>query len=563
MKNSGASGVLAGRIFRDVRHVRLAAPFCLQPFAALLISICTLQAGLACAQQGAVTTAQEQGFRVNSVRVEGNTLLPRQTLDELVAGLPGPQRHLSDLRDAAARIQKAYRNAGYGGVVAFVPEQAASSGDFVIRVVEGKLAQVRVKGNRHFDAANIRAGLPNLREGSTPVVRAIDRDIQLSNENPAKALKVTLTAGGKPGEIDADIEVQDRQPVQYQLGYNNTGNHATGRHRVSVGIQNSNLTGRDDVLNVQYQTSPGHFDQVKVLGLGYRLPVYSRASSVDVFYAHSDVSNAITQTLAGPLAFTGKGDVLGVRGNLHFDRIGQYDHRLGLGVDWRDYENDCSYLNLGVLGSAACGPAAVSTTVVPLILSYTGQEQGTRGAWGVNASLFANVGGSSQATFEAARPGADRHFVKTRLAAFGNVPLPAGFAVQGNLEAQYTPQALISGEQFGIGGADSVRGYAERELAGDFGHAIRLELLGPALDREGLRLRPHLFVDQGRIARHKQAPCGGGIDTSCSISSVGLGVRLNFGKNATASLEWGRAGKDAVLTDSGDVRAHVSVQLAF
>ena len=200
-------------------------------------------------------------------------------------------------------------------------------------------AHVRVTGNRHFSGSNLRAGLPRLSERATPVVSRVDGDIQLSNENPANHLRVTLMAGTQPGEIDAEVQAQDRNPLQFSLGYNNSGTDSTGRHRLSLGIQHANLSDRDDLISAQFQTSPGHFEQVKVVvGLSYRLPVYSRAATVEAFVAHSDVSNGTTQTLAGPLAFAGKGSVLGVRGNLHFDRLGDYDHRMGLGLDWRDYD---------------------------------------------------------------------------------------------------------------------------------------------------------------------------------------------------------------------------------
>lgn len=499
-------------------------------------------------------------FRIDAVRVEGNTLLSPAVLESVLADLPGPSHSMTDLTQVAARLQRAYREAGYGGVLAFVPPQALDTGQVLIRVVEGKLAKIKVKGNRHFSSSNVRAGLPSLREGATPVVPEVDRDIQLSNENPAKDLKVTLTAGAKPGEIDAEVQVDDKNPLRFSLGYNNSGTDSTGRHRLTIGIEHANLSDRDDVISAQFQTSPGHFDQVKVYGLGYRLPVHSRAATLEAFLAHSDVSNGITQTLVGPLAFSGKGTVLGVRGNLHFDRLGDYDHRLGVGLDWRDYDNNCT---LGSLGSAACGPAGVSTHVLPLILSYTGQAQGAQSAWGVNASLFANLGGSDQSTFNDARLGAIKHFYKTRFTAFGQLQLPVGFALGGNLEAQYSPHALISGEQFGLGGASSVRGYMERELAGDYGHAVRAELLGPAFGTESLSLRPLLFVDHGRVVKRKGAGCGAAGQADCSITGAGVGLRLRFSDRAIASVEWARAQDDATQTSSGDTRAHVSIQLAF
>ncbi|MEO8652832.1 MAG: ShlB/FhaC/HecB family hemolysin secretion/activation protein [Ramlibacter sp.] len=495
------------------------------------------------------------------MRVEGNTLLSEPVLSDATAGVAGTERSVAELNQVAARVQNAYRNAGYGGVVAYIPEQEIAGGNVVIRVVEGKLANVRVTGNVYFDTANIRAGLPSLREGTTPVVRGIDRDIQMTNENPAKDVKVTLTPGTSPGQIDAEVGVTEAKPLQLLLGYNNTGQEPTGRHRVSVGIQHSNLFGRDHVGTMQYQTSPEHPDRVRIFSLGYRVPLYSLATSLDAFYAHSNVSNGTTITTAGPLTFAGKGTVVGLRANRNLDRVGEYEQRLTLGADWRDYDNECS---VGTFGPAACGSAGVSVRAAPLMVSYTGQKQGPLVAWGFSAALSANAGGSSQETFEAARLGARKHYAISRFTTFAERALPEGFALNGRVDAQYSPHALISGERFGLGGAATVRGYEEREMTGDSGLSLRIEALAPAMDpAAGVRFRPYLFVDHGRVSNHKDLPCRMATETSCRLTGAGIGTRVSIGTNTSATLDIGRAFQDGVTTSSGDVRGHVSINVVF
>ncbi|WEF34206.1 ShlB/FhaC/HecB family hemolysin secretion/activation protein [Pseudoduganella chitinolytica] len=431
----------------------------------------------------------------------------------------------------------------------------------MIHVVEGKLANVRIAGNRYFDAANVRAGLPSLVEGTTPRVGSVDRDIQLSNDNPAKNVKVTLTAGARPGEIDADVNVTESHPVQYLVGYNNTGNHSTGRHRVSVGIQHANLFGRDHVGTLQFQTSPEDPGRVKIYSAGYRVPLYAHAASLDAFVAHSSVSNGTTITPAGPLSFTGRGTVLGLRANRNLDRIGEYDHHVTLGLDSRRYEDDCS---IGDFGPAACGSAAVDITTVPVSLSYTGQRQGPQLAYGVSGGLSVNAAGSARTTFEAARPGAARSYAIARAAGFADRAFAAGFSLNVRIELQYSPHALISGERFGLGGAASVRGYAERELSGDTGLLLRVEAAPKASElANGLRVQPYLFVDHGRIANHRDLPCRGTDRTSCQLTGAGIGVRLGLGRKASASVNIGRALERGINTAPGDVRGHVALNLIF
>lgn len=506
-----------------------------------------------------IATGQAQKISVGSLHVEGNTLLPEPVLSSLLSGVAGTERTMTELNEVAARVQDAYRDAGYGGVVAYIPPQEAANGQVVVRVVEGRLARVRVSGNTWFDTQNIRAGLPDLREGSTPRVRAIDRDIQSTNDNPAKNVRVTLMAGEKPGDIDADVAVTDTNPLQYLLGYNNTGTSATGKQRLSVGIQHANLFDKDQVATFQYQTSPQHTDRVRIFSLGYRIPLYAHAASVDAFFAHSTVSNGTTATTAGPLSFTGKGRIIGLRLNRNLDRIGEYDQHITLGVDSRVYDDDCS---VGDFGPLACGSAAVDVSTLPISLAYAGQKQAPLLAYGVSAAVSVNAGGSSSATFAASRPGAKRQYEIARFVGFVEKTLPIGLSVNGRFEFQATPDALINGEKYGLGGASSVRGYAERELAGDNGLLLRVELAPTVLELTGTyRLRTYLFADHGRVKNHGDMPCRAANESSCNLSSVGIGARLGLGSKANASVDVGRALSTGITTSKGDVQAHFALNL--
>jgi hemolysin activation/secretion protein len=513
------------------------------------------------AQTPATPASPPQAINISAVRVEGNTLLPERVISDLTAGVAGGQRTLPELNQVAARLQTAYRDAGYGGVVVYLPEQDIASGNIVFRVVEGKIATVHVAGNAHFDTPNIRAGLPNLREGTTPVVGAIDRDIQLTNENPAKDVKVTLTPGLRPGEINADVDVTDSRPLQFLFGANNTGNEETGHDRVAVGVQHSNLFGRDHVGTLQYQTSLEQPGRVHIYSAGYRVPLYGQAASLDVFAAYSNVKNGTTFTPAGPLTFGGQGTVVGIRANRSLDRVGEYAHRVTVGIDGRDYENECI---LGNFGPEACGSAGVSVTAVPLLVAYAGQKQSPDLSWAFNTSLSVNAGGSSQATYESARPQAERNYVIARFSGSGDIPAPSGFLFSARLDLQYSPHALIPGEQYGMGGVGSVRGYVERELAADSGFVVRLEGAARLFSvGESFNIRPYLFLDHGRLYNNKNFPCRSLNETSCSLTGAGIGARMSFGRYASAGLDIARAMKNGITTSSGDWRGHVSVSFVY
>ena len=99
---------------------------------------------------------------------------------------------------------------------------------------------------------------------------------------------------------------------------------------------------------------------------------------------YSDVTAGTSITAAGPLAFSGSGRVTGARYNFNLRRLGEYDHRLIFGADYRYYDNVCS---LGSFGAAGCGTANSIVTVHPPSLSYEGRW----GRPGSQASFYGGV----------------------------------------------------------------------------------------------------------------------------------------------------------------------------
>ncbi len=521
--------------------------------------------------QTPVTSTQSQSFSIKTLRIQGNTLLPESKLMTVVAHLIGDGRTLNDLVQGATAVQQAYREAGYGGVVAFVPEQKLENGDAIIQVVEGKIDKVHISGHTEHDEANILRSLPHLRPGETPVVSNIDRNIQMANENPTKKMRVALVAGAKPGSIDADAKVTDERPLRLLFGVDSAGTPGTGNFRTNVGIQHTNLWNRDHIGTFQFQTSPTEPSRAQIYSVGYRVPFYSQFAAIDAFYAHSNV-DSVTSAGGGPFGFTGRGDIAGFRAHRFLPRLGEYDHRVTFGWDWRHFNNNCSVG--GASGFIACNQIAADVTITPLSLGYVGQKDGPIFSWGINTNISGNVGGSSEAGFNAVRLDADKHYAVWRFFGFTNLNLPAGFGLATRVLAQYSPHALVPGEQFGIGGGGSamggfisVRGYREREIVGDYGTSFNIEGLGPDFAKlvtsESLSLRPVGFFDFGWAGNNHQMPCDIQGSSSCEIAGVGGGIRFAIGKKFSGRLDFGHALMDGNQKAAGTSRGHLAINFHY
>jgi hemolysin activation/secretion protein len=502
---------------------------------------------------------------VKRYEVQGSALLTAAELEARLAPFTG-RATLERLRAAAAAVQDAYRQAGWGGVVAFLPEQDLKEGVVKIRVVEGKLGKVTVDKNRQFSRDNILASLPSLKAGQTPPVKRIDAEIQLANENPAKSVQVLLQPGDQPGTVAAAVTVQE-QPVQrVSLRLDNTGGKSIGRWRAAAGWQHANVADADQVFAVEYQTAPQDPAAVRVVSGSYRAPLYGRAMAFDAYAAWSNVDAGKVGSAAGDLQFSGKGVVAGTRLAAYLPRWGNIDQRLIGGLEWRDYQNSCT---IEGLPQGACGAAGASVAVQPLSLTYTAQASGDW-RWGLSAGLHHNLasGGShaGAADFEAVRSGSKRRYTLLRGQAQLSIPVGEGSGVAARVSGQYSHEPLVPGEMFGGGGAGTVRGFEERELSGDSGAVLTLEFNGPDLAEawtpwRGADLRLLAFADAAYLANRTDSPCMAGRH-ACHMGSLGVGLRFSLA-SLQARLDVARAMSTGPITAKGDVRAHVSLNYAF
>jgi hemolysin activation/secretion protein len=426
-----------------------------------------------------------------------------------------------------------------------------------------------VSGNRQFSTENVRRSLPSLIDGQTPRVREIDTQIQFANENPARQLAITLEEGQQPGQVDARVIVTETPVQRYKLSLDDTGNNQTGRTRLNAAYQNTALSERDDQLVAQLQLSPEKLSAVRVFSAAYRLPLYSAGLMLQAYGSYSNVEAAGTATAAGDLRFAGKGRLLGLQLTHHLQRLGEFEQRISVAADKRDYLNDCAIQGLP---SGACGSAGASVTVHPLTLSYDNLRRGARPA-GVTLSVATNLalGGShgSSADFDAVRSDAKRRYSVLFGSGFGSRAFADDWQIAYRAFVQLTRDALVPGERFGLTSVGVVRGYEEREVTGDSAVAGSLELYTPVIRSAAVGdgefafgdMRLMTFVDAGEVRNHAGLNCNL-VDTRCRLSAIGVGARFALGRSQWR-LDLARANSNARETASGDLRLHFQASVVY
>ena len=132
-----------------------------------------LSGALALAQAPTAPVAAPR-FDINAFDVEGNTLLPADEVQKLVQPFTGKQRDFGDIQKAIEALQDAYTGKGYNAVRVLIPEQDIRAGRVRIQVIEARIRNVRIEGNRYYNNENVRASLPALKEGESPAPAELD-----------------------------------------------------------------------------------------------------------------------------------------------------------------------------------------------------------------------------------------------------------------------------------------------------------------------------------------------------------------------------------------------------
>jgi hemolysin activation/secretion protein len=511
----------------------------------------------------AVQAADEAGssgprFAISRFAVEGNSLLPATEVDGLLAGFAGPERSFGDVRRAVEALQQAYRRRGYSVVLVQLPEQELAQGVVRLQVVEPRIGHVRVEGNQLFATDNIRASLPALREGTTPNLRDISASLKVANTNPAKQVTLALQGAEQPEVVDAVISVTDSKPWRIGLSADNTGTAETGRTRLGVLYQHANLWDLDHVMTLQYTTSAEKPSKVRVFGAGYHVPLYALGDSMDFFASHSNVDSGMLTAGVLDLQVSGKGTVFGGRYNHSLPQWGDLASTLIYGVDWRAYKNDVD------LGGFQLGD---NVTVHPLSLTYSGQLTLPSAMLGLQLTGLQNFPGGSNgqdADFSRQRAGASASYRVLRYGVGYNQQIEGDWQLRLQFNGQATGAALVPGEQFGAGGAGSVRGFREREVAGDQGQFASAEIQSPnwcpVTAALPVQCRALAFVDAARVSRHQALP---GEAQRTSISSAGLGLRFALDRRASLQVDYGHVLDGGGSRAAGDSRVHVALTLSY
>jgi hemolysin activation/secretion protein len=452
----------------------------------------------------------------------------------------GPEKTAADLEQARAALESAYAAHGFKTVTVALGSSAPEHGIILLLVTEARIGHLNVVGSMYSSPDKIRAEAPSLAEGSVPNFNEVPKDIAALNQLPDRRVTPSLKAGNRPGTVDVDLDVVDHLPLHGSLELNNRQSEDTTPLRLVGSLSYDDLWQEGHSLSMSAQVAPQHPPDAKVFYASYLARFGSSPFSLLANGIRSD-SNVAT---IGGTNVVGNGETFALQGMLTLAATDSFYSAVSFGANYKHF-NNITTVQATQSGVPVRVTSQVPLTYFPFTLGSTTIFREKTYASQIDVSLtFTNPSwGSGQAQFDENRYQATPQQLYLRASATHTHDLPGSWQAFGRISTQLSDVPLVSPEQYALGGFDTVRGYYEAEVLGDYGVGGTLELRTPSIAgalhfgeiRPFDEWRFFAFADYGYARINQPLPEQ---TQAFQIASFGGGLNVRVYSFLTGNLTW-------------------------
>lgn len=470
------------------------------------------------AVQPTVASSESHGFFVSRIHVEGADALSADQISSITSQATGRNTTLGELNNVCTKITDLYRRKGFFLSRAYVPQQEVKDGLVTIKVVEAKLADIKLTNNSGVNDTVILDRLSlagaDLQIAENRIGHALAATAELSGVQISRA---TVEPGTTTGSTNLLITTTEKARLTGSVYTDNQGALYTGRSRVGLAGTWASPSDRGDSLSINAisTTSAGLISGY----LRYDYPVLSR---LNVFTQLSQTDYKLGGTYA-PLEAHGNAITaeIGCSYTLSQDLTSKLSSAVQVGHRCMDDfidasmssnpKNDLFYAvsldyKLTFTTRNRTASAALNTKIT------TGKMQFDDSAASFQDSVGANTQGS---------------YTKFEITADYSHPVLAECSLTATLRSQTTANSknLDGSQKIGVSGAEGLRAFSSSELLGDNGLFAQLSFGFPISTRDGFIINGSIFAEYGRVS-------GGNANSEVStrsLSDYGIEVQANRG----------------------------------
>lgn len=467
--------------------------------------------------------AEKIRFKFGGLRIEGASAYNEAQLSSLYKNKIGQEISLADIYAIANQITLKYRNDGYILTQVVVPPQTIESGLPRLQIVEGYINNVTVQADdkeSEQELSTIRLYAQQLKDSKATNVKELERELLLINDLPGVRARSVISPSATPGAADIAIIVS-RKPYDALLTVDDYGSRYLGPIQFgAAGTLNSLLGFNEQISGQVVQTPQG---ELSYGGAGYEQPVGPWGTKLSVNYSITDTDPGYDLR---QFDVDGRSHLFTVKATHPFLRTRNTNLTGRALLDVRDVKSSNNIeptrkdhiraLRAGAQYSFLDSLLGVAINTVDAEVSH-----------GLN--IF---GASDEGDANLTRPDGDPEFTKMNLSLQRLQKLVNNLNLLVAGTGQISNGALLSSEEFGVGGIENGRGYDPSEIVGDEGVSGKLELQWNNPFNTGVsylnKYQLYSFYDIGAVWNDDATTSAGKRD---SLASAGLGARFTFQSN--------------------------------
>ncbi|MGB3292911.1 MAG: ShlB/FhaC/HecB family hemolysin secretion/activation protein [Phormidesmis sp.] len=474
-----------------------------------------------------ITDGSDEAFVVNGIQLAGSTVFSAEDFTGLFAEYTGRPVTFNELLQLRSAVTQRYVDAGFLTSGAFIPPQTLEDGIVTVQVIEGEIEDIEIVGTRRLNPAYIRS---RLGLAAQPPIKAdtLLAGLQRLQIDPLiETVSADLQAGVRPGTSILRVEVTEADSFGMTVGTDNGRSPNIGSVRRSIGINEGNLFGIGDRVSLSYANTEGS----NSLNFSYSVPVspYNTRVNLEAGISDSRVVDSIFR-------------VLDISSDAYYGEVGithplietpTQELSLGLALSHNRSQTRLGLYNFGPfpLSPGADDNGVSRVTALQFSQNWTqrSQEQvlAARSQFNLGLDLLNATINSGDVP--------DSQFLSWRgqgqwVRLLGRDSL---FFLRGDI--QLATDRLLSSEQFGLGGQQTIRGYRQDALLRDNGALLSAEARFPILrfaTDSIVQITP--FLEGGVAWSHRDTPPGNNV-----LMGTGIGLLWQQGDSLSARLDWG------------------------
>jgi hemolysin activation/secretion protein len=447
---------------------------------------------------------------VSGIEFAGNKVFTDAELGAIAAPFVNRELRVVDIEELRQRLTQLYVDKGHVNSGAVIPADAYRNGILHVRIIEGRITEVRLRGMDGLRDDYLTSRLGS--DGETLNVNILQERIRLLLADPLfDRINARIVPGATLGSAIAEIDVSRASVFHAQAFANNYLSPSLGSGLLGINGVLRNATGWGDAIEATAQSN-GHTDHYD---LAWAVPLLAGPTVLDMRVASG--ASAVVEEPFSQLNIKSQvsSRQIGISHPLFVDTRRQ----LGLGVTFSERESRTTLD--GEPFSFTQGEVDGNTRVRDWSFYQDYVQRFDRHVLALRSTFIWGRNNLSESSLPDQPPRGYRLWVGQIQTQSNLTESGLQLILRGNI--QHTPDRLVPLERLGIGGRYTVRGYRENQLVRDKGYVLNAELVYPLLRDEGARRQFAVvpFLDLGHGANRNEP--------AERLASLGIGFQGRWG----------------------------------